>query len=202
MPLPTFEEARRQALCLSLAGWMAGLFCLMQLGVAGLKGIYVLSLTAATRGEQGITAPFRHAIEVLYAIPARVAPDITAFVWGAAPELNLRGTLLSLDNAGFFAIYAVLLLSIWARVRAFRLRRPMAEHEHWRQQLHWEKTARAKLRSGGARSELGQEASTRASTENEKLPWHTTLVGVVVLGIALPLIVDVVKILVGLAKLP
>lgn len=198
----TLPQARREARWLNFLGWSVGSLCMLLLVVAMLKGIHTVSVASTTGVAGALAAPFRRAIEALVAIPWNLAPTITDFIWWVAPDLHLGGPLLSSDNASFFGVYFLLLLSMLPRGRAIRLKRAIAEHEQRMQQIYWEETAREAFRAGVSRADIEHKLDVRVSIQNQKAPWHTRLIGVVILGIVLPLIVEVLKVVVGLAKLP
>ena len=195
-------QARRQAFWLNVGGWTFGLACMALLVVAALKSIYTLAQTARTPFEAALAVPLGRAVAFLYSIPQSIAPAVTDWVWRAAPDLNLRAPLIAAENAGILAVYFLLLLSLIPRGRATRLRRALAEHEQRMQQIYWEETARQRMRAGVPLQEVENQLEIKISIENQKAPWHTTLIGIIVLGVVLPLVVDVIKIIVGLAKLP
>lgn len=121
-----------------------------------------------------------------------------------ARQLVYRDTesLISTKNWDLFAIYFLLLLSIFSRGRAVRIRKALTEHDRRVQQIIWEKDVRDQLDAGVYAQSTQLGIDFRVSFEKQPEAWHQGFIGVVVLGIVLPLVVDLVKILVGLAKLP
>lgn len=193
----SLSQARRQAFWLGVVGWVLGIACLGLLVVSALKGVY--GVVSASTASPFVT-PFRRLIEGIYGMAAEVAPTLTELVWKLAPQLDLSGPLIAPGNWGFFLVYFLMLLSLLPRGRATRIRRALAEHQAHMQQVVWAEQVRQKMSAGASAVEAQQGLDIRISVENQPVAWHQGLWGVVVLGIALPLVVDLIKLYVGLSK--
>lgn len=198
-------DRRSTAVQLRALSWMLGIACLALLAIALLKGLYALADTAMPGLEAVFMKPIGNLIAHLYAIPASKAPGITFWFWSLAPDLYLRGTLFSMGNLGFFATYAVMLLSAWLRARSTRTIHAIDDRAHRLREIQWDESVRQQVRGQVSRDGAAPSASTRTPLPPDNTPrppWHQTLWGIVLLGIALPVAADLVKILIGMAKWP
>lgn len=195
----TPTQARRQAYWLNVLSWLIGAVSFLLLATSLLKGVYAWG---AAPDASPLAAPFGRLAASVYGLLEGMAPPLMALLWQLAPDLNLRGRLISADHSGIFVLYCLMLLSLLPRGRASRLLRAVAEHESRVQQIIWEEQVRGLIGAGLSAAQVQQGLDVRISIESQRTPWHQRLFGVIVLGLTLPLVVDVIKILVGLAKLP
>ena len=193
----SIKQARRQALWLAVWGWVVGIVSVALLSVALLKGIYGLHESSIA---SPLTASMRRLVASLYFAAHSWSPSLSQWLWGLAPDLDLSVSLFTQTNWGVLFFYLLLLLSTIARGRALRIRQALAEHEERMQQIFWEEEVRSKIRNGASLGDVQQNVDIRITLDNQPTPWHQGLLGVVILGIALPLAVDAIKAYFGWLK--
>ena len=191
---------------LQVLAWVVGLGCLALLAIAFLKGLYALASTATPAGlEAAFMKPIGSLITHLYAIPATHAPEITRWIWNLSPELHLREALFSMGHLGFLSTYAVMLLSIWIRARSARTIQAIDERHQRLKEIEWDESVRQRIRAQSFPEITSPPVSNDPPMPPDttpKTPWHQTLLGIIVLGIALPVVADLIKILIGMTKWP
>ena len=166
-----------------------------------LKAIY-LSIQQAPPGlERWIFVVPSRLIEHFYGWLDGLSPWVAATLWRVSPSLSLRDP--GLDNSGeFFAVYLLFLLACYLLGQANRIAARIAQTMQRVEEMMWEASLQAQLRGGITQEDARAQLNINISLDGQKVPWYQRPWGLVLFGIALPLIVEVLKILIGLAKLP
>lgn len=202
MTMPSLNRARLDARLRLGVGVVGLLMCTLLLLVALLKGLYGLTQTNADPAFSLLAANVAGVIRKLYAAVAVHAPSLAAWLWAsAAPDINLRAALFASEQRGLWLLYATL-FGCAATVRRARARlSQLAQHKQWVAQIEAEERIRKRVR--------GPQGSARAgASERQTVPpspppkWQTTWWGVLFLAVAAGVATDIIKLLLGLSKLP
>jgi hypothetical protein len=166
-----------------------------------LKAIYVAAEQAPTTMERSILAVPARLITLFYSWLESFIPWVVAPLWRMSPDLNLRGP--GLDNSGgFFAAYLVFLLGGYFLGQANRIAIRIAQTMQRVEEMMWEASLQAQLRAGATQEEARAQLNVNISLAGQDPPWYQRPWGLILFGIALPMAVEVLKVIVGLAKLP
>lgn len=138
---------------------------------------------------------------MLYGWLASFAPTFTAFVWDLSPTLNLRDPGL-VGSGGFLLCYAVFLLGSYLCGRANRIKLRVAETMRRVEEMMWQEALRVQVRHGLNPADAVAKLNINISLAGAEPAWYQRFWGLVLLGIVLPMAVEVLKVVVGLAKLP
>lgn len=184
---------KRQAFWYSLLGnlFIAGSVVLLATGVA--KALYLLSLhPGANALDDVFIGGFGRIIAFAYQAADELAPLTAEFVWKVAP----RWTFGSWNpGAGVLGVYLLLLVGVYVRSRGHEYRKLLKVFRERMLLLQLEENER------GVRLARHRTVPD-AVVEPPSLPWHQGATGTILLGIALPLLVQLIQLAVGLAKLP
>jgi len=166
-----------------------------------LKAIYVAAEQAPTMMERSILAVPARLIALFYGWLDGFAPWVAAPLWRMSPNLNLHSP--GLDNSGgFFAAYLVFLLGAYLLGQANRIAVRIAQTMQRVEEMMWEASLHAQLRAGATQEEARAQLNVNISLAGQDPPWYQRPWGLILFGIALPMAVEVFKVVVGLAKLP
>ena len=167
--------------------------------LAVLKGFYGLgSAPARSDPFAGVWSSLAQLIGRAYGAAASFAPPLVEFAWRLAPDIDPRRPIWNGASLGFWIAYVMLFIGIAMRSDATRWQRELAEHRKRMQQIVWEEEARSLVATGTSSDEALSRLELKLTIAPPPSAWHTSLAGVVVLGLALPLIVEIVKVWVGL----
>jgi hypothetical protein len=198
----TIAQANRRMRMLRWGSRIAFAIGSVMLLLALLKGLYSMA-SAQTQGPFAfLWLPIVRLVANLYGAAEAYAPRLTKLLWSTAPNLDMHLPLWAGTSIGFWLAYALVLAAGYMRGAANRWARELAEHRKRIQQLVWEQEAIRQLGMGAEPADVVRTLEMRITLKTPPPPWHGTLAGMIVLGIALPVIVELVKILLGLAKLP
>jgi hypothetical protein len=201
----SLPQARRRQLVLRWGGQGLSLLALVALALAAIQALYLRAEFAGDLLPQ-LAFGYRKLIESGYAALARVEPfsGLTAWTWRHIPTWHIDALLFEQKQWQMQILVAALMLGVLARARARVLRQSIAEHLARVQQLVWEMEARRKI--GQWFPDDTEPAATREALEltvqipSTKLPWQASWWGLVVIGVAVGLLVEVLKLVFGLAK--
>lgn len=166
-----------------------------------LKAIYLLGESALAGGERVLLSAFAKLVAMLYHALDAVLPWVAQGLWELSPDLDLRMPW-SMNSWGFFITYALFLTGGYLCGQANRIALRISEVMRRVEELMWEESIRQQLRSGETPARALQQLNLTISLEGQQPPWYQRPSGLILFGLALPMIVDVLKVLVGLAKLP
>jgi hypothetical protein len=167
-----------------------------------MKSIYFLSSHAGTGiGRTVFGAPAR-LIEMLYGWLESFAPNLAKAMWIWAPDLRLGSTLVSSENANFFSVYVAALVGGYLCGQANRIEARVAQTMRRVEEMMWEESLRQQVRGGASPVQAMENLNLTITLAGQEPPWYQRPGGLVLFGIALPMVVEVLKVVVGLAKLP
>jgi hypothetical protein len=198
----TMKQALWRMRWLRWGGHVLSAVCLLLVLVAAVKGIYSIASYEASGPLAALWNAVKRLIESLYAAASQAAPWMAEALWRIAPDLDLRRGFFDRVHVGFWLVYAAMFVGVYMRGQANRISGAIRQHRFRMQQVLWEEQAREQMRHGVAIDDIEQRLDIRISLESKPTRWHQTGWALVAMGILLPLIVEVLKVFLGLAKLP
>ena len=168
-----------------------------------LKGIYIAASQAPDPMQRSVLGVLARVVSSLYEVAASVLPSMTDVLWSWAPQLNLAAqSALGVASPGFIAAYALLLLGSYLRGVAYRIDVRLTQTLRRVEEMAWEEALRNELRKGTTAQQAIEQLNVTISIVGQEPPWYQRGWGVVLLGVALPLIVKVLEVVLGLSRLP
>jgi hypothetical protein len=187
-------------------GWIGAALMLLTaplLVIGVLKGIYLASRQMPDPLSRAVFGVFANFVAWLYHWAASLLPSITEALWSWAPQLNLGALDASgVASAGFIGAYAVFLLGSYLSGVAYRINVRLTQRLCRVEEMAWEEALRNELRKGVTAEQAIEQMKVTITIVGQDPPWHQRGWGVVLLGLALPLIVKVLEVVLGLSKLP
>jgi hypothetical protein len=198
----TMRQALWRMRWLRWGGRVLSAVCVLLVFVAAIKGIYSLASYEASGLLAALWNGIKRLIESLYAGVSQAAPGMAGALWRMAPDLDLRRGLFDRAHVSFWLVYAAMFVGVYMRGQANRIGGAIRQHRDRMQQVLWDEQAREQMRQGVAVDVIEQRLDVRISLESQPTPWHQKGWALIAMGILLPLFVEVLKIFLGLAKLP
>ncbi len=197
----SFSQARRRVRWFRWTGralcWATGLL----LFIALLKALYFLYEHASTPIERLVLGVPGKLVVLMYQGLHGVSAVTTEGLWKLAPNIDLRAPW-STGSFGFVATYFLFLLGIYLCGQANRIDARIVQTMHRVEEMIWEETLRNQVRGGATAQDVLSRTDITISLEGQQPPWYQRPWGLVLYGISLPMAVEILKVVVGLAKLP
>jgi hypothetical protein len=196
------DQSKNASRLMLAAGTTLHALALLVLLVSLVKAIYTFALPPNHDVFAALASKIVHAIQWAYAEVAALAPSLAAWLWSsAAPDLDLRQPIWAFEHRALWAVYAMLFVGAAMTGRARARLAQIAAFQDWSARIQLEERLRMQVRQGSV-----PLATTQVEPETTmpplKLRWHTTWWGVVALTVGAGLMTEVIKVVVGLAKLP
>lgn len=199
----TLQQARSRRFWFGWVGRTLMLAMAPLLAVGLLKGIYAAAGQAPDAAQRAVFGALANMVAWLYQFAASVSPSIVQALWSWAPQLNLAASsALGVASPGFIAAYVLFLLGGYLRGVAYRIDVRLTQTLRRVEEMAWEEALRNELRKGATAQQAIEQMNVTITIAGQDPPWHQRAWGVVLLGLALPLIVKVLEIVLGLSKLP
>jgi hypothetical protein len=199
----TLQQARSRRRWFGVVGRTLMLITGPLLLVGVLKGIYVAAAQVPDAGSQAVFGLLARFVNLLYQAAWSVSPSLTETLWSLAPQINLAASnVLGVATAGFIAAYALFLVGGFLRGVAHRIDVRLTQTLRRVEEMAWKEALRHELRKGATPQQAIEQMNVTITIVGQDPPWHQRAWGVVLLGLALPLIVKVLEVILGLSRLP
>lgn len=192
MSYVSVRKIERKAFWYRVIGTVCMAACVVMLVTSGAKAIYLLSRSSANAFDGVFVAPFGRLVAFAYHSAAEWAPSTVELVWRLAPHWT-SGSLY--PGNGVLGVYLLLFAGMYLRNRGREYKALLTE---FRRRVLLRRMEENEL---GVRVRRDRTVPV-AAAGLPSLPWHQGVTGTIVLGLALPLAVEVLKLFLGLAKLP
>lgn len=184
---------QRKAFWYPLLGNVCIAACAVFLVTSAAKAVHLLSRRPSANALDDVfIGGFGRIIAYAYQSAAEHAPLTAEFIWKLAPSWTLYSWN---PGNGVLGVYLLLLAGVYLRSRGHEYKKLLKVFRERMLLRQLEESER------GVRITHDRTAPVVA-VDAPSLPWHQGARGTIVLGILLPLIVEFLKVLVGLAKLP
>jgi hypothetical protein len=165
-----------------------------------LKAVYLLATQAPFGIERAVLSVPANLIVAFYNWLTHWAPQVTQLLWEHSPDLDIHRPIFA--NGGFIATYLVLLIGGYLCGQANRIELRIAKTMQRVEELMWEESLRRQFVAAADPAQAMAHLNLSISLIGQDAPWYQRPWGLVLFGIALPMMVEVLKVVVGLAKLP